>query len=348
MIRSHWQTDVATAIQMRRRIPTNDICAPNEEATYQAQWHSCYRGYFVRRVNDREIDILRINAGAMQHVWTGHFSDIQFHLDLIDIITVQSAVRRRAAQAVLDEAKNAAIRIQQMVRHWISVREVGAMRIKRRKLIRRRKELALAKRMAKRKKVLAATTIQKYWRCYSVRVDFVVTILSAVAIQSRARRYMAACTYQNAVRWVILVQALVRGVAGRKLAQRMKETNAVSAKKHTQGTQVAQGNNENNDTPVEQGTQVAQGMDENKAVPVEQSSHAVGVLAVGALVGLLLHGVSSAMHRRWKDTMLLLSRVTHKGRKWHKETRKQCSSCCTEHQSSASSARNERNQSPPC
>ena len=65
----------------------------------------------------------------------------------------------------------------------------------------------------------------------------------------------------------------------------MKGKNATSVESHAQGAQVAQGMDENIDTPIVQstrGTQVAQGMNESTAVPVKQSSHAVGVLTVGA------------------------------------------------------------------
>jgi abnormal spindle-like microcephaly-associated protein len=149
-----------------------------------------------------------------QQIWTkasvqiqrtvrGFLVQLEYHLQLIDIILVQSVVRRWLVHRDTKRRLEAVLCLQRVARSLRS-----------RTLLKKRRELYRRHR--------AATFIQKTWRCYNVHVDYMLLILSAIAIQSTVRRFQSSIRFAEARHAAMRIQETAR----KWLALRIEATSA--------------------------------------------------------------------------------------------------------------------------
>jgi abnormal spindle-like microcephaly-associated protein len=188
-------------------------------------FQSLFRGHLVRR----EFLLLKACATLIQRMTRGYLSQINYRMDLIDIIISQSIVRQWRARQISVLRLESALVLQAGVRMHIAKRRVAALRDMR-KQVRCEHSAALSIQTAYRgcialrtvSRGLAARRIQKTWRCYTVHVDFMLSILATISIQAFARRFLCARTYQKRLDAVLCVQSFARRVLRRIRASRLE------------------------------------------------------------------------------------------------------------------------------
>jgi len=166
-----------------------------------------YRGVQCRcQCREREY-----SAIAIQSNWRRYMSQISYQFDIIDIIIVQSIVRRRKAilmrKGLCATKIQAAwrsydcsmayvhtladvITVQSVVRRWLTLRKLAAIRIQ------CAMRVFLARKHFAKDKALyilvtrhaSATKIQSVWRSYCAQVQMLVSIVNIIVIQSLWRK----------------------------------------------------------------------------------------------------------------------------------------------------------------
>jgi len=178
-----------------------------DEATYRMaliiQVQSVIRGYLVRK----RMDVANTSAILIQAAWRGYYSCMTYQYDILDIIIVQSLVRRRAAilgteQKRQEQMHRSATLIQAQWRsydctmsylHYLAdvlivqsaVRRWQAGKLYRTKVALRNEEEA-------RREEEAAIAIQRTWRGFVCYADYMFTVSDIVVVQSQARCWLAA------------------------------------------------------------------------------------------------------------------------------------------------------------
>lgn len=126
-----------------------------------------YRGIRAREIVDEKF----YSAIAIQSTWRRYMCQMTYQFDIIDVIIVQSIVRRK--QAIQLRKKTAAVvRIQALARAVIAGN----------KFVRAKSMHDLVVRHT------SATKIQACWRSYSAQVKMLMTIVNIIVIQSLWRR----------------------------------------------------------------------------------------------------------------------------------------------------------------
>lgn len=181
--------------------------------TIQALW----RGLQCKR----ELNYLHWSATKIQSAWRGYTAKLNYQFDIVDIIIVQSIVRRRAAIQLVRNMRNrkvneAATTIQKywrsydctmnylhciadiliaqsVVRRWIAIRHVNDYRDSLYFEMSMRIQMCVRSWLARTrvKKERAARAIQKTWRgfwCYS---DYVFTLADIIVVQKTVRGHQA-------------------------------------------------------------------------------------------------------------------------------------------------------------
>jgi abnormal spindle-like microcephaly-associated protein len=190
---------------------------------------SLFRGHLVRR----EFLLLNTCAALIQQKTRGYLSQINYRMDLIDIIISQSVVRQWRARRISVLRRESAVLLQAIARMYIAKREVIALR-KMMNQVEYERSAALSIQTAYRgfvatravSKALAARRIQKTWRCYTVHVDFMLSILAAISIQTSARRFLCERAYCKRLDAVVSVQSFARRVLRQIRVSRI-ERNAI-------------------------------------------------------------------------------------------------------------------------
>jgi abnormal spindle-like microcephaly-associated protein len=186
---------------------------------------SLFRGHLVRR----EVLLLNACATLIQRMYRGYLSQINYRMDLIDIIISQSIVRQWQARRISVLRLESALILQAGARMRLAKKELIALRaLKNQAEYERSAALSIqtayrgcvAVRMVSRG--LAARRIQKTWRCYTVHVDFMLSILAAISIQAFARRSLSVRTYLKRLDAVVCVQSFARRVLRRIRVSRLE------------------------------------------------------------------------------------------------------------------------------
>ena len=181
--------------------------------TIQALW----RGLQCRR----ELSYLHWSAVKVQSVWRGYTAKLNYQFDIVDIIIVQSVVRRRAAMNLAkhmstDRNYNAATTIQKywrsydctmnylhsvadiliaqsVVRRWIAQRYVKEYRVSLHYEMTMRIQMCVRSWQARTrvKKQRAARDIQKVWRGFWCYTDYVFTLTDIITVQKLIRGHQA-------------------------------------------------------------------------------------------------------------------------------------------------------------
>ena len=126
-----------------------------------------YRGIRAREVADERY----YSAIAIQNTWRRYMCQMTYQFDIIDIIIVQSIVRRR--QALQLRKRTAAV---------VRIQALGRAVIAKNKFVAAKSMHDLVTRQA------SATKIQSCWRSYSAQVNMLMTIVNIIVIQSLWRR----------------------------------------------------------------------------------------------------------------------------------------------------------------
>jgi hypothetical protein len=127
----------------------------------------------------------------IQRTVRGFLVQLQFHLRSIDVIIVQSLVRRWLVRRDALRRLDAVLCLQRLARSLHS-----------RTVLKEKRELSRRHR--------AATLVQKTWRCYNVHVDYRLLILSIIAIQSAVRRCQGCIRHAEARNAALRIQVAVR------------------------------------------------------------------------------------------------------------------------------------------
>ena len=192
-----------------------------------------YRGIRARRNADEKL----YSAIAIQSAWRRYMCQMTYQFDVIDIIIVQSIVRRRQAiqlrkktavnKKYMDaqlERQTSATKIQSCWRSYSAqvqmlmtiVNIIVIQSVWRRRSVEKiyKPHLNRIKLAKERKMNNAATKIQSAWRGFSVYSGYTIIRYenqAATIIQSRWRGYLQSTNYCILLCEVVRIQALVRG-----------------------------------------------------------------------------------------------------------------------------------------
>ena len=237
-IRSFIARRRAGIVRARRIDDAKAEHAQKSSATAIIQAH--FKGYCVRK----DISALGVSATKIQACWRSHTALIQFRVNLIDIIVVQSLVRRWGVRKQRLRLNGAAVLLQTFVRRYFASVFVGSLLMAKDLdqqqhrsaiSIQRITRGAIAQKSFRRHK--AAKMIQKTWRCYTIHVDFMLAMISSIMIQSAVRRWRSYDDFQIARYGVIKFQAMARGAAQRR-KQSVTISGIVSLQSQVRGKQV--------------------------------------------------------------------------------------------------------------
>ena len=89
-----------------------------------AKIQSAFRGYIYRR----ELAVLHNSATRIQCAFRGFLERVDYYLDLMDIVYVQSHIRRFQCQKRFIQQKAAALKLQSTVRMWQDQKRCRVMR----------------------------------------------------------------------------------------------------------------------------------------------------------------------------------------------------------------------------
>lgn len=179
---------------------------------------STYRGYKTRQV----LSTRHLSATIIQASFRGYCVYLRYQLFLVDVILVQSVVRRWKSQKTRKEAEHAVLKVQSAFRRASAVSAVARLRAKKEHLILLRVSTvriqSVWRGFATRRVTamqFAARKIQKTWRCFAAQVDFLVQQISIIKIQAVARRLLVRATFLKTKNAIVTLQAVVRGTQER-------------------------------------------------------------------------------------------------------------------------------------
>ena len=133
------------------------------------------------------------------------------------IIRVQSVVRRWLACRTVCRRQDAIVRIQALARKFFAVGERRSLTLVQQKAVSEHSATLaiqslhrgrLGRHMALRES--SARKIQKTWRCYTVHVEYMLSILAAIDIQATVRRFQAIYHYKLRHAAIVCLQSFTR------------------------------------------------------------------------------------------------------------------------------------------
>ena len=197
----HYEDDLCRIIIVQSIVRRNfAIDKAIDKITSILAIQSLWRGFTTRR----ELSVLATAASKIQTIWRRFSAQLRYQFDLVDIIIVQSVVRRwRATRqvkymkmkhlggcAVIIQAKWRCyyrsmtylhtiadiLIVQSVIRRWIAFKKYPRLLLDR--------------------QTQSAITIQRYWRGHVAHFNFLLSLVHIIIIQSVARRYMARKRYK--------------------------------------------------------------------------------------------------------------------------------------------------------
>jgi abnormal spindle-like microcephaly-associated protein len=178
-----------------------------------------FRGYFVRK----DARALGVSATTIQACWRSYTTLIQFRVNLVDIIVIQSLFRRWRVRKQHLRLNAAAVLLQKSVRRFFASALVGSLLMAKDLDQQEHRSAISIQRIARGttaqksfRRHKAAKMIQKTWRCYTIHVDFMLAMISSIMIQSAVRRWRSYDDFHIARYGVIQFQAMARGAAQRR------------------------------------------------------------------------------------------------------------------------------------
>lgn len=188
-----------------------------------------FRGWLVRNVCAH----LSHCALKVQRVFRGHVARIDCFLETLDIILVQSTVRRWLSRRSACRRCAAVLRLQYATRCFLARSELGLLIAAHQRANLEWYSAAIVqcacRKLSARRLALkesSALTIQKLWRCYTVHINYMLSILAAIEIQKAIRRYIAVSTYEFQFFAITSIQSFAR-LALYKIRAECEESSAV-------------------------------------------------------------------------------------------------------------------------
>ena len=217
------------AQQSFHRLKANMIAREKRKANAVVSLQAMLRRFQVRKEMDRR----RGCAILIQSVFRGSLRRNCYLESIWNIVRAQSVVRRWLAYRQASHRLVAVLRIQCATRRFFA-------RCQRLSLLARKYSVALERfsaltiqrifRGMKGRQLAikesSARMIQKTWRCYTIHVEYMLSILAAMDIQGAIRRYLAMADYEYQYAAVVCIQSFSRMVIT-KLQLRREEKCAV-------------------------------------------------------------------------------------------------------------------------
>ena len=196
-----------------------DTLATLKRAMERAQQCACvqiqaaYRGYLVRL----EYQHLNHCALLIQRVFRGHVARIDYYLDVLDIILVQSTVRRWLSKKIALCRRDCILRLQCFARSSLARIKLSNLVTAKQRADLEQQSAATIQRVFRgfvarqlALKESSARKIQKTWRCYTIHVEYMLSILAAIDIQASARRYISMVAFEHKYCAIICLQSFAR------------------------------------------------------------------------------------------------------------------------------------------
>lgn len=170
---------------------------------------------------------------TIQRFFRGHVARINCYLLLSDITICQSIARQWLAFHSVRRRNDAVLTLQCAIRCYRSRRDLNSRwHAQRRQLMQLHATSTLqrclrgcfGRRLARAEE--SARMIQKTWRCYTVHVEYMLSILAAIELQSVFRRHIALNRCKQMLSAVVCVQSFSR-LAIYRLRIMRKEANVV-------------------------------------------------------------------------------------------------------------------------
>ena len=178
-----------------------------KEAALQNTCAGYIQAAFRGRVVRRELQLLAVCATTIQSGCRAFLACLNYQMQLVDIILVQSAIRGWSARAQYKNHSRAILDIQKFLRLCLAKREMQRLRCIQEEVTREHQ---------------AATMIQKTWRCFTIHIDYMLLILSAISIQALVRQHQALVKCKKLQHGIVALQSLARGVSERNFHRRLE------------------------------------------------------------------------------------------------------------------------------
>ena len=200
---------VGCQTKVRRRLASKKVDSIRKRVQAITTIQAFYRSYIVKT----EIYVMNMAAISIQTLWRTFAAELSYHCALVSAVTIQSSFRQYFA-------RNKLLMIRKM-------NEEDNIRLLERQQASTVIQTAVRCTQAKEilKKHRAARQIQRTWRGYFQQVDFLVSILSTIVIQSFGRQVICRKQYITVKKSTLAVQGAVRGFTTRQRLR--KEVEAV-------------------------------------------------------------------------------------------------------------------------
>jgi abnormal spindle-like microcephaly-associated protein len=217
------------AQQYRRTLHVEKMKMDNHRAKAIVFLQAIFRGSIVRKALEHE----RCAAVAIQSLIRGHVIQRCFVRSIWNIIMSQAIVRRWLAYRRTSSLRHSLLCIQCTARRFFARRQrLSLIARKYRAALERHSALTIQRVFRGMKgrqlsvKECSARMIQKTWRCYTVHVEYMLSILAAMDIQAVIRRHIAFTAYEYQYAAVVCIQSFSRLVLA-KIQLRREEKCAV-------------------------------------------------------------------------------------------------------------------------
>ena len=133
------------------------------------------------------------------------------------IVRVQSIVRRWLAYRILGRHEDAIVRVQCLARKFFARCELRNLKHLKQRAVSQLSATLTIQRLYRgmRGRLVArqessARKVQKTWRCYTVHVEYMLSILAAIEIQAAMRRFLVVYSYKCQYSAVVCIQSFTR------------------------------------------------------------------------------------------------------------------------------------------
>jgi abnormal spindle-like microcephaly-associated protein len=242
------QRNILIPTILRRRISTSEVtlnaenpmkyCLAKAKLQFKRVEHdreslcllriqALFRGWQTRKLIQRQ----SLAAIIIQREWKCFVAFLQYHSDMVDIIIVQSVVRRHQARTLILRRSKAVYKMQSIARRYLALKRASLRYIDMLSRTEVRSYCSITIQSAYRcykakasvRSYRAARTIQKAWRCFSCQMNYLLKLISILSIQRYIRAYNITKKKEKSIFLHIAVfQAICRGSKARQHYHRIR------------------------------------------------------------------------------------------------------------------------------